>query len=143
MVPWVLGSLSSCPPSEGGSLVLQIIAWGSQSSAGHLGLCFSLFARFRPGIGLVFAALGYSMFGVFSGSPSGCECCVLCFRRVDVALQDLPCSSVGGLHCPGPVNARIIAWEIVFNLWGRSGFPGLLGAPHRLTVRAVPVCPRL
>ena len=85
---------------------------------------------------------GLSGFGVFyvwvfSGSPSGCECCVLCFRHVDVALQDLPCSSVGGLHCPGPVNARIIAWEIDFNLWGRSGFPGLLGAPHRLTVRAV------
>ena len=49
---------------------------------------------------------------------------VLCplLRRVDVALQDLPCSSVGGLHCPGPVNARIIAWEIVFNLGERSGF---------------------
>ena len=32
---------------------------------------------------------------------------VLCplLRHVDVALQDLPCSSVGGLHCPGPVNA--------------------------------------
>ena len=29
-------------------------------------------------------------------------------RRVDVALQDLPCSSVGGFHCLGPVNARII-----------------------------------
>ena len=34
-------------------------------------------------------------------------------RRVDVALRDLPCSSVGGLHCPGPVNARIITWENV------------------------------
>ena len=80
---------------------------------------------------------------VFSGSPSGCECSVLCFRHGDVVLRDLPCSSVGGLHCPSPVNARIIAWEIVFNLRVRSGFPGLLGAPHRLPVRAVPVCPRL
>ena len=43
---------------------------------------------------------------------------VLCplLRRVDVALRDLPCSSVGGFHCPGPVNARIIAWENVFSL---------------------------
>ena len=43
---------------------------------------------------------------------------VLCplLRRVDVALRDLPCSSVGGLHCPGPVSARIIAWENVFSL---------------------------
>ena len=63
VVPWVLGSLSSCPPSEGGSLVLQIVAWGSRSSAGLLASCFSLFARFRPGLGLVLAALGYSMFG--------------------------------------------------------------------------------
>ena len=59
---------------------------------------------------------------VFSGSPSGCECSVLCFRHGDVVLQNLPCSSVGGLHCPGPVNARIIAWEIVFKRWVRSGF---------------------
>ena len=53
---------------------------------------------------------------VFSGSPSAVR--VLCplLRRVDVARQDLPCSSVGGLHCPGPVNARKIAWENVFNL---------------------------
>ena len=53
---------------------------------------------------------------VFSGSPSAVR--VLCplLRRVDVARQDLPCSSVGGLHCPGPVNARQIAWENVFNL---------------------------
>ena len=53
---------------------------------------------------------------VFSGSPSAVR--VLCplLRRVDVARQDLPCSSVGGLHCPGPVNARQIAWEYVFNL---------------------------
>ena len=43
---------------------------------------------------------------------------VLCplLRRVDVVLRDLPCSSVGGFHCPGPVNARIIAWENVFDL---------------------------
>ena len=54
---------------------------------------------------------------------------VLCplLRHVDVALPDLPCSSVGGLHCPGPVNARIIAWEIVFSLGERSGFLACLG----------------
>ena len=50
---------------------------------------------------------------VFSGSPSGSECSALCFRHGDVVLRDLPCSSVGGLHCPGPVNARQIAWETV------------------------------
>ena len=63
---------------------------------------------------------------------------VLCplLRRVDVALRDLPCSSVGGLHCPGPVNARIIAWENVFLFGVAVSIPGLLGAPHRC--RCVP-----
>ena len=55
---------------------------------------------------------------------------VLCplLRCVDVVLRDLPCSSVGGFHCPGPVNARIIAWENVFNcgsLGPRFLLPGL------------------
>ena len=68
---------------------------------------------------------------VFSGSPSGSECCVLCFRHGDVVLWDLPCSSVGGLHCPGPVNARQNRMGDRYNLWVRSGFPGLLGATHR------------
>ena len=31
VVPWVLGSLSSGPPSEGGSLVLQFVVWGSRA----------------------------------------------------------------------------------------------------------------
>ena len=63
---------------------------------------------------------------------------VLCplLRHVDVALQDLPCSSVGGLHCPGPVNARIIAWEIDFSLGERSGFLACLG--RRIVCRCVP-----
>ena len=79
---------------------------------------------------------------VFSGSPSAVR--VLCplLRRVDVARRDLPCSSVGGLHCPGPVNARQIAWENVFNLVLRSVFLSCLGAPHRLSVRAVLFYPR-
>ena len=79
---------------------------------------------------------------VFSGSPSAVR--VLCplLRRVDVARQDLPCSSVGGLHCPGPVNARQIAWENVFSPGVAVSIPVLLGAPHRLSVRAVLICPR-
>ena len=63
---------------------------------------------------------------------------VLCplLRRVDVARRDLPCSSVGGLHCPGPVNARLIAWENVFNLGWRSVFLACLG--RRIVCRCVP-----
>ena len=63
---------------------------------------------------------------MFSGSPSAVR--VLCplLRRVDVARQDLPCSSVGGLHCPGPVNARQIAWENVFKPGVAVSIPVLL-----------------
>ena len=63
---------------------------------------------------------------VFSGSPSAVR--VLCplLRRVDVARPDLPCSSVGGLHCPGPVNARQIAWEYVFKPGVAVSIPVLL-----------------
>ena len=46
-------------------------------------------------------------------------------------LWDLPCSSVGGLHCPGPVNAGQNRMGDRYSLWGRSGFPGPLRATHR------------
>ena len=64
---------------------------------------------------------------VFSGSPSGSECSVLCFRHGDVVLWDLPCSSVGGLHCPGLVNARQNRMGDRYHLWVRSGFLVRLG----------------
>ena len=76
------------------------------------GRVFCLIARLSPGLGLALAVLGNPCLGV-SGSPSGSECSVLCFRHGDVVLRDLPCSSVGGLHCPGPVNGRQFAWETV------------------------------
>ena len=65
---------------------------------------------------------------VFSGSPSGSGCSVLCFRHgCDVVLRDLPCSSVGGLHCTGPANARQIAWEKVIACGGGQVFLVRLG----------------
>ena len=73
------------------------------------GRVFCLIARFSPGLGVFWVI----HFWVFSGSPSGSECSVLRFRHGDVVLWALPCSSVGGLHCPGPVNARQIAWETI------------------------------
>ena len=115
-MPWVLGFLSSCHPSGGVSLVLQTMGGGGV--LGELlwtsgGRVFCLTARLSPGLGLALAFFWVIHVWVFSGSPSGSECSVLCFRHGDVVLRDLPCSSVGGLHCPGPVNARQIAWETV------------------------------
>ena len=41
--------------------------------------------------------------------------------------RDLPCSSVGGLHCTGPANARQIAWETVITGGGGQVFLVRLG----------------
>ena len=104
---------------------------GSVSSSGHpAGMCSAdctLKSWPWPGLGVFWVIHIW----VFSGSPSGSECGVLCFRHGDVVLRDLSCSSVGGLHCHGPVNARQIAWETVVACGVRSGFPGPLRATHR------------
>ena len=67
---------------------------------------------------------------------------VLCplLRRVDVARRDLPCSSVGGLHRPGQRETNRMGERFYPGV--AVSLPGLLGAPHRLSVRAVLVCPR-
>ena len=72
---------------------------------------------------------GYSMFGFFSGSPSGSGvgCPLLSSWFCDVVFRILPGSSVGGLHCTGLTNARKIAMGECYILWGRSGLPGPLG----------------
>ena len=62
------GALSSgfpiqWPPFRGWLSGSSVRCVGLASSTGHLASCFSLFARFRPAISLVFAALGWSMFG--------------------------------------------------------------------------------
>ena len=52
----------------------------------------------------------------------------LCFRHgCDVVLRDLPCSSVGGLHCTGPANTKQIAWETVITCGGGQVFLVRLG----------------
>ena len=79
------------------------------------GLVLSLFARFRLLLAWSLRLWGDPCLGVQWLSFRVRVLCPL-LRRVNVALRDLPCSSVGGLHCPGPVNARIIAWENVFSL---------------------------
>ena len=88
---------------------------------------FCLIARLSPGLGLALAFWVVHVW-VFSGSPSGRECGVLCFcHGCDIVLRDLPCSSVGGLHCTGPANARQIAWENVIACGGGQVFLVRLG----------------
>ena len=102
--------------------------WGSVelllTSGGRV---FCLIARLSPGLGLALAFWVFHVW-VFSGSPSGSGWSVLYFRHgCDVVLRDLPCSSVGGLHCTGPANARQIAWEKVIACGGGQVFLVRLG----------------
>ena len=108
-MPWVLGFLSSCHPS--GVSLWFFKTWEGlgellRTSGGRVFLSDCTLTSWPWRFWVIHV-------WVFSGSPSGSECSVLCFRHGDVVLRDLPCSSVGGLHCPGPVNARQIAWETV------------------------------
>ena len=65
---------------------------------------------------------------------------VLCFRPVpgDDVLWYLPCSSVCGLHCTGPTNARQSQWETVISCAGGLVFLVRLGDVSS-AMRAVPV----
>ena len=124
VLPWVTGFLSSCHTSGGVSLVLQNLVELLRTSGGRV---FCLIARFSPGLGLALAFWVFQVW-VFSGSPSGSVCSVLCFcHGCDVVLRDLPCSSVGGLHCTGPANARQIAWGNVIACGGGQVFLVRLG----------------
>ena len=125
-----LGLRGSCPVVTLPGVPLWFFRtwWGSvellRTSGGRV---FCLIARLSPGLGLALAFWVFYVW-VFSGSPSGSECSVLCFRHgCDVVLRDLPCSSVGGLHCTGPANARQIAWEKVIACGGGQVFLVRLG----------------
>ena len=65
---------------------------------------------------------------------------VLCFRPGlgDGVLWYLPCSSVCGLHCTGPTNARQSQWETVISCAGGQVFLVRLGGVSS-AMRAVPV----
>ena len=123
------GVLSSLSPFRGCLSGSSELGWGSVELLRPSDVrAFFLFALFI----LASAStrhFGYSMLGFFSGSPSesGVGCPLLSSRFCDVVLRTLPCSSVGGLHCTGPTNARQIAMGECYILWGRSGLPGPLG----------------
>ena len=112
--------------------------WGSvellRTSDGRV---FCLIACLSPGLGLAMAFWVFHVW-VFSGSPSGSRWGVFCFRHgCDVVLRNLPCSSVGSLHCTAPANARQIAMgEMLYPVGAvRSSWPTWGGASS--AVRAV------
>ena len=106
-----------------------------RTSDGHV---FCLIARFVLDSALTWR-FGYSMFGFSVALLPGAGGLSFAFVTVcDVVLRNLPCSSVGELHCTGPTNVRKIAMEECFILWGRSGLLVRLGGASSV-VRAVPI----
>ena len=104
------------------------LGWGSvellRTSDGRV---FFLIARFVLASASTWR-FGYSMFGFSVALLPGAGGVPFAFVTVcDVVLRPLPYSSVDGLHCTGPTNARQIAMGECYILWGRSGLPGPLG----------------
>ena len=79
-MPWVAGVLSSCHPSGGVSLVLQILVGARWSSSGHPTGVFLSDCTLSPCLGLALAFWVFHVW-VFSGSPSESGWGVLCFRH--------------------------------------------------------------
>ena len=127
VISWVTGVMSSCRPSGGVSLVLQNLVGARWSSSGHpTGMFFCLIARFVLASASTWH-FGYSMFGFSVALLPGAGGVSFAFVTVcDVVLRNLPCSSVGGLHCTGLTSVRKIAMGECYILWGQSGLPGLL-----------------
>ena len=125
----VRGSCPVCHPSGGVSLVLQSLVGARWSSSGHPTCVFSFLIALFVLASASTRRFGYFMLGFFSGSPSGSGVGVLCFRHglCDDVFRPLPCSSVGGLHCTGPTNARQSQWENVISCAGGQVFLVRLG----------------
>ena len=125
LLAFCLGLRGSCPvvTLQGVSLWFFRPWWGSvELLRTSVGRVFCLIARLSLGLGLALAFWVFQVW-VFSDSPSGSGCSVLCFRHgCDVVLRDLPCSLVGGLHSTGPANARQIARENVIACGGGQVF---------------------
>ena len=73
---------------------------------------------------------GYSMLclsvALFLGAGVGCP--LLSSQALWRRLRPLPCSSVCGLHCTGPTNARQSQWETVISCVGGQVFLVRLGS---------------
>ena len=90
----------------------------------------------RPHLGV----FEYSVLGFQWLSLRGRGWVVLCFcpGLDDDVLWYLPCSSVCGLHCTGPANARQSQWETVISCAGGQVFLVRLGGASS-AMRSVPV----
>ena len=118
----VRGSCPVCHPSGGVSLVLQSLVGARWSSSGHPTCVFSFLDALFVLASALTRRFGYFMlyFSVALLPGAGVGCPLLSSRP-------LPCSSVCGLHCTGPTNARQSQWETVVSCAGGQVFLVRLG----------------
>ena len=123
------GSCPVCHPSGGVSLVLQSLVGAQWSSSPHLTCVFSFLNALFVLASASTRRFGYSMLCFSVALLPGAGWVVLCFRHglCDDVLRPLPCSSVCGLHCTGPTNARQSQWETVISCSVRQVFLVRLG----------------
>ena len=133
----------SCPvghPSSVVSLVLQYLVGAQWSSSGHttrvflfLNVLFVLASASTMRFGFSMLCLSVALF-----PGAGVSCPLLSSRALWRGLRPLPCSSVCGLHCTGPTNARQLQWETVISCAGSQVFLVRLGGASS-AMRAVHV----
>ena len=123
------GPVQFCHPSWVLSLVLQNLIGAQWSSSGHttgvflfLNALFVLASAPARRFGYPMLCLSVALFPVV-----GVGCPLLLSRALWRRLRPLPCSSVCGLHCTGPTNARQSQWETVISCAGGQVFLGPLG----------------
>ena len=125
---WSGGPVQFCHPSWVVSLVLQSLIGAQWSSSGHTKCVFLILNALFVLASALAGRFGYSMLcplvALFPGAGVGCP--LLSSRALRRRLRPLPCSSVGGLHCTGPTNARQSQWETVVSCAGGQVFPGTL-----------------
>ena len=112
------------------SLVLQNLIGALWSSSGHTTCVFLVMNALFVLASASARRFGYAMLAMsFSGSlpGAGVGCPLLSSRAFWRRFGSFPCSSVCGLHCTDPTNARQSQWETVISCAGGQVFPGLLG----------------
>ena len=126
---WSGGPVQFCHPSWVVSLVLQNLIGAQWSSSGHTKCVFLILDALFILASASAGRFGYSMLcllvALFPGTGVGCP--LLSSRVLWRRLRPLPCSSVCGLHCTGPTNARQSPWETVISCAGSQVLPGPLG----------------
>ena len=138
LLSYYIARVISCGPGALSSFVTlpRLSLWFFRTCLGLRGappdirsafFCFGIRSSSRPLPRL--GALGFSMLCLFLAlfPGAGVVCPLLSSRVLWRRLRPLPCSSVCGLQCTCPTNARQSQWETVISCAGGQVLPGPLG----------------